>query len=82
MYLSRSVLRTLFISSLTFQKLFFSSDGKISIETEGASGAPLDIALRFLLHQLFVPALQEVIANFILLKLINQLNFFQGPCSP
>ena len=45
------------LRTLNFSEVVFFCDGKISIETEGASGAPLDIALRFLLHQLFVPAL-------------------------
>ena len=61
-----------------FRSCLFSCDGKISIETEGASGAPLDFALCFLLHQLFVPALQEVIANFTLLKLITNSIFFRA----
>ena len=53
----------------------FSSDGKISIETEGADGAPLDFTLGFLLHQLFVPALQKVIANLFLFEVDNQIHF-------
>ena len=76
LYLCRCVLRT-----LNFSEVVFFCDGKISIETEGASGASLDFALGFLLHQLSVPALQEVSANFSLFEVDNQIHF-QGSRSP